>query len=256
MEYTQSGSRGRWSWTLARPDLHTRLCAQPLHRSGPKALPALHARRPHFDPRYAGARRGPASTGHNAAERVPRAPCSRHHHEAVLSMGSASWPTLPPIAIDSFSNHPARPPLGRCRGTRRLIADTVRRSVSIRYERGLACVAGGGSLWLGGRCDTAVSFFAPAWRLQVKSIPFCIDSLISFLARTGRREAARQACAWRPRESLYSRVCTNNLVPPIRNSDTLHVVTCMCGVLRDEDCSLQLNPEIDCIHAAAPGSCS
>ena len=53
---------------------------------------------------------------------------------------------LLPIAIDSFSNHPARPPLGRCRGTRRLIADTVRMSVSIRYGRGLACVAGGGSL--------------------------------------------------------------------------------------------------------------
>ena len=39
---------------------------------------------------YAGARRGPASRGPNTTGRVPRALCSRHRHEAVLSIGSAS----------------------------------------------------------------------------------------------------------------------------------------------------------------------
>jgi len=42
---------------------------------------------------YAGACRGPASRGPNTTGRVPRALCSRHRHEAVLSIGSASWPT-------------------------------------------------------------------------------------------------------------------------------------------------------------------
>lgn len=44
-------------------------------------------------PRYAGARRGPASKGPNTTGRVPRALCSRHHQGAVLSIVSASWPT-------------------------------------------------------------------------------------------------------------------------------------------------------------------
>ena len=47
------------------------------------------------DPCYAGGRRGPASRGPNITGRVPRALCSRRHHEAVLSIGSASWPLLP-----------------------------------------------------------------------------------------------------------------------------------------------------------------
>jgi len=39
------------------------------------------------------ARKGPASRGPNTTGRVPRALCSRHRHEAILSIGNASWPT-------------------------------------------------------------------------------------------------------------------------------------------------------------------
>ncbi len=99
-----SGGGGGWKLkleaALAMP------ARAPLHilfqwRESPVTYAA--SRRAHRD-------RGPAPRGHNTAERVPRALCSRHRHEAVLFIGSASWSTIASTPSISLAiTQPAHP---------------------------------------------------------------------------------------------------------------------------------------------------
>ena len=90
-------------------------------------------------PCYAVAQRREATTQLEA-----RALCSTHGHEAVLSIGRASWPT-PSYRHTLGEQLPSPPTRGSCRDTRRFISITVRMRVSLRYGR---------ALW---PCDTGVN---------------------------------------------------------------------------------------------------